>query len=642
MIATSASRLRSLVCCFAAAAVAGVALADVPAALDRVPEGFEGVIAIPSIEKFETTMVDSLKQLPMEGGTIEVQENLSRLTGTPGVNKKGSIAIFRMPMDAAAKAAAKAKQAAEDKAAEGEEVDFFTKMEADRAKSREAAERVLALVPVSDYKAFVEGLKGNPVDAVAEIHFDTPEADAPADADGAEEPDMDEAFDDAPMDKAFVRSIGNGYALIGASKDIVTNFKPVEGKLKAHSEFLGATGRAIADQSLVLIIGNIAEMKDEITREFKDLEENPQVAMATAGAGEQAKKGLQTVEMVASNFARDARVGIIGMGIDEKGLWIDLASQFKEGSELAGFFQDKGDTQPLLEKLPSQTFVALLAMDTAGSGMKKLLSEMTKSGGEEAAAMMSSFAAADKMDGFGWMMGASPAGLMGLFSSTSSFTMVKDPQAYLGEVKKSYEAMNGKKISGMTYKTAYTAGASTIEGVKVDNYTVTQTPDPNDPDAQQAMMLQGMMGGGGPTTGMYAPVEGGVVATYSKNNLLMKEAITTAGSNKGVATTDEVKMLQAYLPADRTMEGYIGVKPVMEMALGAMMMFGMEMEVTLPEKITPIAFGATTNDGAFRARVFVPHDVMTAFAEIGKSMEANMQQDMMGGNEDEEGQAPGF
>jgi hypothetical protein len=281
-------------------------------------------------------------------------------------------------------------------------------------------------------------------------------------------------------------------------------------------------------------------------------------------------------------------------------------------------------------------------LDTAGTGMKKLLGEIAKSGGEEAAAMMSGLNTADKMDGFGWMMGASPAGLMGLFSSTSSFTMVKDPQAYLAEVKKSYEAMDGKKIAGMTYKSVYTPEASSIDGVKVDNYTVTQTPDPNDPDAQQALMLQSMMGGGGPTTGMYAPVEGGVVATYSKNNLLMKEAINTAKNAKGVSTTDDVKMLQAYLPADRTMEGYIGVKPVMEMALGAMMMFGMEMDVQLPEKITPIAFGATTSDGAFRARVFVPHDVIAAVGELGKTMQEGMQDQMMPGAEDEEGQAPGF
>ncbi len=634
MIATSARRLRSLVCCFAAAAAAGVALADVPAALDRVPEGFEGVIAVPSIEKFESTMVDALKNLPSGGGAMnaELQENLSRITDAPGVNKNGSVAMFRMPLDAAAKAAAKAKQAADDKAAEeGEEVDFFAEMQADRARAREAAERVMLLVPVSDYAAFVQGLKGNPADAVAEVQFNLPDA-------GAEEGGMVED----EMDKAFVRDIGGGYALLGAKKESVASFKPVEGKLKAHSEFLGETGRKIADESLVLIVGNIAQMKDDITSGFSNLDKNPQIAMATAGAGDQAKKGLQSIEMVAQNFARDARVGIIGMGIDDKGLWIDLASQFNEGTELAGFFQDKGNVMPIMERLPSQTFVALFAMDTAGSGMKKLLSEIAKSGGEDATAMMGSLTAADKVDGFGWMMGASPAGLMGLFSSTSSFTMVKDPQAYLGEVKKSYEAMNGKKIAGMTYKTVYTPQASTIEGVKVDNYTVTQTPDPNDPDAQQAMMMQGMMGGGGPSTGMYAPVEGGVVATYSKNNLLMKEAITIANSAKGVATTDEVKMLQAYLPADRTMEGYIGVKPVMEMALGAMMMFGMEMDVTLPEKITPIAIGATTSGGAFRTRIFVPHDVMAAMSAISESMEQGMQDQMMPGAEEEEGQAPGF
>ncbi len=634
MIATSARRFRSLVCCLATAAVAGIALADVPAALDRVPENFEGVVAVPSIEKFEATMVQSLKDLPLGGGgmSVEIQENLSRITETPGVNKQGSVAIFRMPMNAAAKAAAKAKKAEADKAADaGEETDFFAKMEADQAKAREAAERVLMLVPVSDYKAFVEALKGNAADAVAEVTFNMGEAGA-EDVDGA----------DADMNKAFVRNIGGGYALMGPSKSTVADFKPVEGKLKAHSEFLGATGRKIAEESLVLAIGNIAEMKDDISGTFSGLDKNPQIAMATAGAGDQAKKGLATIEMVANNFARDARVGIVGVGLDEKGIWIDFAIQFKDGSELAGFFQDKGNVAPIVDRLPNQTFVTMIALDTAGTGMKKLLGEIAKSGGEEAAAMMSGLNTADKMDGFGWMMGASPAGLMGLFSSTSSFTMVKDPQAYLAEVKKSYEAMDGKKIAGMTYKSVYTPEASSIDGVKVDNYTVTQTPDPNDPDAQQALMLQSMMGGGGPTTGLYAPVEGGVVATYSKNNLLMKEAINTAKTAKGVSTTDDVKMLQAYLPADRTMEGYIGVKPVMEMALGAMMMFGMEMDVQLPEKITPIAFGATTSDGAFRARVFVPHDVIAAVGELGKTMQEGMQDQMMPGAEDEEGQAPGF
>jgi hypothetical protein len=647
MIATaSVRRFRSLVCTLALASLTGVALADVPAALDRVPEGFEGAIAIPNIEKLEVTLAkipEFDRMLKSGGASIEAKGSVDIFDWAkrPGVNKNGSVALFSMPLDAAGKAAAKAKKAADEKGDEAgdESPDFGGDAMEAREKMMEESARVLVLVPVSDYKAFVQGLKGNPVDAVAEVTLDLPELP------GENENAADEAAEEGSQ-KAYARNIGGGYALMGVSKKTVEDFKPVEGKLKAHGEFLGATGRKIADDAMVLIIGNMAEMKDGIQDNFKNLEKNPQLAMATAGAGEQAKKGLEMIELVANNFARDARVGIVGVGLDDKGMWIDVASQFNKGTELAGFFQDKGNVQPLLQKLPTQTFVAMLAMDTAGAGMKKLMTNLAKQGGDDAGAMLSSLTAADKVDGFGWMMGASPAGLMGLFSSTSSFTMVKDPQAYLGEVKKSYEAMNGKTIAGMTFKTSYTSAASTIEGTKVDSYTVSQTADPNNQEAQQALMMQGMMGGGGPSTGMYAPVEGGVVATYSKNNLLMKEAITTAGSSKGVATTDEVKMLQSYLPADRTMEGYVGVKPVMEMALGAMMMFGMEIDITLPEKITPIAFGATTNDGAFRARVFVPHDVMTAIGEVSKSMQEGMQegmQDQMApGGDEEEGKAPGF
>jgi hypothetical protein len=628
MTATAARRVRSIICTLALAAASGMSLADVPAAFDRIPEGFEGVIAVPSIEKFETQMEAALKSLPTQPGSVEqMQAQLDRLAGAPGVNRKGSIAAFVMPLDAAAKAAKKTK----DAAAEGQDEDGFANAMKRQQDARDYNERNFVLVPVTDYKAFVEGLQGDASQAVTEIQF----------TDAANQP-ADDAMDASEPEKAFARDIGGGYALLGFTQDRVAAFKPVEGKLAAHTTFVGAVGQNIAKDALLLVVGNIAEMKDMISSGFSDLDKNPQVAMATMGAGEQAKKGLQTVELIANNFARDARVGIIGMGLDDKGVWIDLASQFNEGTELAGFFQDKGNVQPVLTRLPSQTFVAMIAMDTAGSGMKKLMSNIAKQGGEDAAGMISALSAVDKVDGYGWMMGASPAGLMGLFSSTSSFTMVKDPQAYLTEVKKSYEAMNGKTISGLTFKTTYTPAASTIEGIKVDSYTVTQTADPNNQEAQQALMMQGMMGGGGPSAGMYAPVEGGVVATYSKNNLLMKEAITTAGNAQGVASADEVKMLQAYLPADRTMEGYIGVKPVMEMALGAMMMFGMEMDVQLPEKISPVAFGATTNDGAFRARIFIPHDVLTALGQVGESMQQGMQQDMMPGAEEEEGQAPGF
>jgi hypothetical protein len=157
--------------------------------------------------------------------------------------------------------------------------------------------------------------------------------------------------------------------------------------------------------------------------------------------------------------------------------------------------------------------------------------------------------------------------------------------------------------------------------------------DPNDPMAAQAQMMTSMIFGQG-MNGMNATVDSGLISVYSQNTPLMNSAIEAAKSGKNALGDDALlKEARSHLPEDRTMEFYIGVKPLMDAAIGAMAMFGGGPEITVPAQLSPIAAGGTANNGGVTFRMFVPSDVIKGIAEVTKQMNAGEEDEDMGGDD---------
>ncbi len=635
------------------------AFAKLPPVLDRVPSNAAMVSTIDNIASFEkkfekwSSTLNIFEDMIASGGDNPV-EQLKQITSIPGLNREGSAAFFALMKPAAELEAIKAKEAAE-KAAEAKEAaedgnaaddepnpddamdeaneDFEDMMDEANDKGFEKMDPFI-LVPVSDYAAFVKGLGGSDGAGIAQVKIDGKES--------------------------FIKDAGKGYAILSQTKEPLERYAGAEGMMAAHTKALGAVGAQVDEATDMMMFFNIPVLRGEIEEGLKEMQKGAGEQMMPGM--EQAKQAFAMLETMGEAFARDGSVGIMGLGLSDAGIIVDMGAQFIEGTELAKMFNEKGDTLRLVERLPEQEFFVVTAMDTSKPGVKKMLksyTDMTSSmmgagaGGEEESNMSKAMqklmgpfsdmtAQIDNTDGYGMMMGATPGGLMGgLFVNTTAYVETKDPAAYLNTMRKSMDAANGQQMGGITIKTSCKDDAETLADVSVAKWSMQMTADGNDPEAQQMAMVQNMIVGPRGLNGFAGAIDKGVVMTYSDNKLLMTNAIEVARSGKGLGAQDDIRAAQAVLPSGRTIEGHLGMKTILETVQGVMGMMGGPSDWEVPETIAPISMGVTTNGGGLGARFYLPNDVIMAFKDMGEAMKG-AGNPMNGGDEPMDDGSPDF
>jgi hypothetical protein len=577
---TQLSRLRSFrpaACLVLFAGLAPIALADLPGALDRIPANAPIVVAMRDMEGTNAKFTKFMESVgfPVGEGDENPMAITQKMLGTAGLNGKGSAAFALIP-------------GADGKVVMGDEGGEPT---------------VVAIVPVSDFAAFVKAMGAEKADGVTTITFDN--------------------------EKGYAKDLGGGYAALSPTAGLLEKFEGKAGASSEHAKALGKNGGSVADSSDMVIIANIPFLQDQLKAAADQMA--MQAEQMAAMAGEQGAGLTQNAKigkMVLNTFARDAQVGVLGFRFAEKGVSIDLGAQFKEGSEIAKFFAASGKASALLGKVPNLPFYFAGAMDMSAPGIKQIvknLGTLQNEGKKPEEIQASMFMGnAEKVDGMAFVLGASNNAMMGggLFVNTVMYTASKDPKAVMTSFADALKGANGQKSGPVTTTSTYKAEAAEVSGVKVDTWTSNMEFDPNDPMAAQAQMMSSMIFGQG-MTGMNAGVDSGIVSVYSQNTPLMTSALEAAKSGKGALADDALlKEARANLPEDRTMEFYIGVKPLMDAAVGAMAMFGGGPEVTVPPQLSPIAAGGSANNGGVAFRMYVPSDVIKGISEVVKQMDA--------------------
>ncbi len=550
----------------------GAAMAQGPA-LDRVPAGTPLMVAVPSLEKLKAgvDLIQKTFGLDPDAGPL-AEMHVNELMAFEGLNTKGAAAIAIL-------------------AGEDGQVDF------------EDEPPVVIILPVTNYGAFVQAAGGDGTEPITEID--------PMDAGQA----------------AYAKDLRDGYAAVSHDRALLEGFKGASGNGPAHLKLVGSNGRSVLESSLVTVIADLQALAPQIQEGFGSFKKSIQ-GIAEMG-GQDMGANLAMVDALGEALTKDGQAGVIGFNASEKGMTLNLGAQFKEGSETAGYFNSKGKAEDLLNRVPNQPFLFALALDSTPGGVKQLfknvMNRFAQADPDGAAAMGLTGAmlkTIDTLDGTAFLMGMSPA-LMGggLFANTSAYVRTKDPKAYGEALQQAMNSANGKTVQGFTYQTAYVPDAKTVNGVSVAEWSMRMQADPNDPNAQQAMMAMGMIFGmeGGPS-GYYAPADGGAVMTYSKNTQLLEQALDAAKGN-GLASSQQIKDVAAELPAGRTVEGYVGVKSILDMFMGfAAMMGGGPPEVQIPEDLAPIGLGGTTAEGGLRFVVFAPTQVLTTFKALGDEL----------------------
>jgi len=562
------------------------ASADLPPVLDRVPTDVQVVAAVKNIGASYARIKGLGTTLGMPADEMAMMDEIIAM---PGLNKDGSMAFAISAIKA-------------DKGAEGQN----------------SKPNVVMLAPVSDYKAFVTGLGATGTDGVTKLTL-KPEQ-------GGRE--------------YYAKDLGGGFAAIAQTSEELASFEGKGGNAEAHSKLVGKLGSAIGGDSDVFIVANVAQMQDLIAESQKKMEEQGSAIAAMAGPqGEQLQAQMKMVSQAMAAFGRDASVGIIGLGIGEKGVSIDMGAQFKEGTPSAAIFQSKGGAAGMLSRVPTTPYYFAFSMDTSAPGIKAFAQDMVRAGGagQKTPGMTDVvLQQIPKLDGIAMVVGASPGGIMGgILANTVYYAKTSDPQSFVDSYKKIADDVNGKTIDGVTFKTTFAAGSSEIEGVKVDSWSMQMQPDPNNPAAMGIQQAQQMMYGmGGQPAGFLAKLDGGVVMTMSPSTPLMASAIKASKDGNGLAADPLIKESIANLPEGRTMEGYIGVKSILDAVTGLMAMMGAGGGYQTPASLAPIVMGGTTTDGAMRLKTFVPATVMTAIGDFAKSMKPAE------GEDEEEAPAP--
>lgn len=544
----------------------GVSLADAaPPALDYVPKGAIMVAAVDNVGQLGGNVQGLVESLGMD----EVAQNIAMGTmmmGGMGVKPDGSAALVIL--------------------------------DGDLELIQQGQGPIALIAEFADYDAFITNFGGDAGADIAEFSMNG--------------------------QAAFARRLGNGFVAVGPDRATVGSIAAAGGNGRALAAWSGAVGREISDDSNIVLMCDVQACKPLLADGMERMEEG--LAQAAQMGGEQGAMGAALARMVVESFLRDARVGLIGMHIDETGVALDIAAQFEEGSELAGFFADAGDANGLLGHLPQVPVLLAAAFDSSHPGVRQIianLGEMRREHSPDAAPnqMLEMLASAD---GGAIVIGNSAALLSGgLFSNSALYLKTDAPAGVLEANEGALAAANGLQQPGMTMKTTYTRDALSVAGASVDSWTVGMQLDPDSPMAQQMQM--GMMGLFGPTggpSGYMAEIDGGVVGTLSQNRRLLETAINAARGGDGLADRAEMKAASSNLRGNNIAELYVGVGNILSTVTSVMGMMGMAMDVDIPANVGSVPLAVGSMEGGVRIRTFVPTNVIVTVSELAAYFQA--------------------
>ncbi|MFG0242093.1 MAG: hypothetical protein ACF8R9_04820 [Phycisphaerales bacterium JB054] len=519
-----------------------------PPALDRVSPDTPIIIGIKSLSEFSGDTQKWAQAVLPPEAGMQVMM-MNQMLSLPGLNPDGSAAVS---------------------------LSFPNGMQAEPVPT--------LILPMADYGAFVEAMQGNAADGVAALNM--------------------------MGNTMYAKNLGDGFMAMSPEMGSVESFSGKTGQTKAHKARMGARGTAAADGADVFVVLDIESMRPMLEGGLEEMK--GQMEMAAMMGGEAAAAQIQTMTSVLDSVVADGRTAVVGLGLDDSGVWLDFAGQFAEGSDTGKIFADSGNSTPLLGAVPNMPYVMAMAFDLSNPGIQGLMAqaaEMNKGMGFS----VSTGEMMKHAKGQAMVMGTTP-GLFagGLFSNTVQFTASDNPEALLAAMKTSMTEMNGQSNEGMIFKTSFAENAGEAGGKKLCSWSLAMEADPNHENAMAASMALSQMtmlfGGQTGPSGYATTTDKGMFSTFSKNSKLMEQVLAGGDS---MANNDMLKNAAAHLPADRTAEFYLNIKGVLDMVGPMMAMFAPGTDLgQLPEQMNPIALGLATGGSGMHARIYLPGDVL--------------------------------
>ena len=542
------------------------ALAGTPGALDHVPSDAQAVVVVPHFGGLLND-INAANTMLGDQGEPMVMMITSMVRGMPGINLDGSIAGV---------------------------LTFDEDMEGEP--------EMVAILPVSDFKAFSEGHS-----------FE----------DGLYGMDMG-------GEMLYFRQAGDGHIVMGDDSGLVHDFDAKGGNLAAHTKRLGGTGAQVAGGNDMFAYVNFSAFQDQIDMAMEEMESQAEMVEMMGGA--EAVAGFDMMLHVFQTIANDGSSMAFGMSFDpEAGISYDMGVQFKEGSTSASYLQNAGNAGKYFDRVPSMDYFFASAFDMSGSGIQKLatdyidmLEEVDTTGMLDGKMDM----LMGEVQGGIQVMGASDNVMGGLFTNMIQYMEVKDADAYLEASRAMYAGMNeqlGELAElGMKFDAAIDSEPTQINGVDAYGYKFAMDmSEMEDIDMGMAMggmnpaMIMGMLFGAdsGPS-GYMAKVGNGIVSTMTKDAEFFTKASNAAAGKNTMKGDKSIAKTAAMLPKNSIMQTYIAADHLMNTAGPMMMMFGVIPEFEPVEALAPIGLGMSANGGGVLFRAALPMETIQAAMEM--------------------------
>lgn len=589
-----------LTLCVGVLAGSSIGLADLPKVLDLVPSDTPIVISVRNVGEFKDHIEGMMRKMMLPTEAFAGLGEMEAAITLAGVNRNGSLAMLVYPP--------KVEPHDEGGLEEGEE------------------HEPVILLPVNDYAAFVTAGGGDPKADTTMVTF--------------------EDF------SASVRRAGDGFVAMCEDADDFALYTPTTAQKAGHEKTLGTVGMRIADTSDAFVYANMATLRPmleaglaEGRQSIKELAADP--GMSEMPGGGDMGEMMGSLMDVGETIVRDAQAAVFGLKLTDGAGVMDLGVQFTSGTESAGSFNSTGNSSSLLGMLPNEPFVAAYSMDMRDANLKRAMTKYLEfsqkmQGGMSGFTMGFGPEIIALADGQAAILGTIDLSA-GLFSKMSQIVTSKNPQGLRTAYTNIVNTMDGTTQQGMTFHTTFSPEAKEIAGRKVDVWTMAMDVDPESEMAMAMQMVGPMLfGPEGQMKGYAATIKDGLAFTMSPNTPLLTATIEAAEGGPGLGLNADVARVAEMLPAGRTMEMYLGTREITQSIHDAMMAFMGEAPFEVPEKLSPIGFGATTNDGGLHLRIVMPSDVLAFMSEMTQKYEGPAMEDEMNAEPAEPAGAPRF
>lgn len=475
---------------------------------------------------------------------------------------------------------------------------------------------VLIVIPVSNYKAFLT----NFADAKKDGELDTFK------------------FKNSP-EAAFAVNWGN-YAVLApehskallAKKPAGVKVEALAGKqLDAHDVVLYVNARLLGDKALPEFKKARPNLLAELDNDLKRDLPNQKFAPVIKALANQAFNAVEETLM-------DAQAATIGISLTDKGINSTVVAEFTPDTYIGKLMaRSKNTNAPLLAGLPADRqyfafggaimdpeLTTKLFDDLLGPAVKELaaVGDDAKTINNVVDAMKKMFASTT-----GSAMGyVKPTGAPGEQPIMQAVSVVKGDAAQIAASQKAVMIAYADFFKILPQTPGLTMGfenkekVKTVDGVTLDQSTMTFKVDANDPQAAQVgEMFKLFYGKDGMQTLSGVVDNKTFIAVIGGNDALISSAIAAAKKGDGgLSQAAHIKAVDSQLPASRGLVFYIALDNIIGTGMDFAQQFGAPLpRIKLPPDLPPIGVAVGTEGSAIRIDTHLSNELLEKLVSAG-------------------------